>query len=228
MFRESKLLNKNVDINQMLHNDFDIEIIAPSAHPLLHREGRYVSLTNGSEYALRLSNPGPTPCDISVYIDKKRVGQWRISPRDYIVIERPADISRKFTFFSEYSVEALSTGAVPGREGNGLIQVIFKPGKDTLRASFRGEITSVESARFNTSSSSSSSSSRSAAARFGTESTRYGSGVTVLGDTSSQRFFEVNKLQELEIDWNRTQEIDLRLVVDKAQSKYLPLTPRID
>lgn len=54
------------------------------------------------------------------------------------------------------------------------------------------------------------------------------SGVTVSGDTSTQRFISERALTNREIDWHMSTEVRLRLVVEVPPAKRLPYPQRLD
>jgi hypothetical protein len=224
---------------------FSVSISADSARPFSKKGYNYVALSNGSTYAIVIHNNHDTRCDADVYVDGERVGGWVIPAYSSVKIERPADVARKFTFFEEHSSVAKSTGAVPGLESNGLINVIFKPEKHyistypdyvTLSSQEKSTKTSVRSSTKPLSSrplsSKPVSSGLSSPRRSINESlSKSKAGVTVLGDDSDQRFNEVPPLRDDQIDWPLSTEISLRLVV-KDRQDYISIhhkyPPRLD
>ena len=47
---------------------------------------------------LELDNPFLCLCEADVDIDGFRVGSWQLGPHEKAVIERPANVAKKFTF----------------------------------------------------------------------------------------------------------------------------------
>lgn len=92
-------------------------------------ENFYVPLPHGSEYSIKMWNRASTRCDAKVSIDGQDVGTWRIPAREYIKIERPSNISRKFTFYEEGTSESKQAGITSGGDSNGLVSVRFIPEK---------------------------------------------------------------------------------------------------
>lgn len=87
----------------------------------------YVSLPNYSLYKIKLTNNRNTRCDAEVKIDGVSVGTWRIPSFDSILIERPANINRRFVFFRQDSHVAKKAGIEKNSPFNGVISVTFKP-----------------------------------------------------------------------------------------------------
>lgn len=180
---------------------FAISIGAENA-VLFGREGfDYVSLPSGEEYIVNLHNNHRTRCDVELYIDEEHVGGFVVQAHQTERIERPENEKRKFTFFDENSEVAESAGVRPGDFKNGLIRAIFKPKKQPVCSSC-GRNTPASYVR----------------------SSKYGSGVTVLGNKSYQTLTNVPSLKDSEIDWNLAAEVSLRLV--SAQQKFIPLSRR--
>jgi hypothetical protein len=110
-------------------NGYELDIIATSANNFNKNSFDYVSLQHKAEYKVKLVNTKSTNCDVQLYIDNDHIGTWRLKPYQTATIERPANVSRKFTFLKETSSEASSTGIVAGSNNNGLVKAIFTPEK---------------------------------------------------------------------------------------------------
>jgi hypothetical protein len=96
------------------------------------RESGYVEMRHGSTYKLRLRNDRSVPCDATLEIDGKDMGSFRIGPHGKILIERPANESKKFTFFKSDTREARQSGqAGVAFDAKGLIKVTFRPGVES-------------------------------------------------------------------------------------------------
>ena len=120
----------------------------------------YVELRHNTEYALRLRNDRNVAADAVVRIDGLEIGTWRIPAHQSILIERPANVDRKFTFYKLGSVE----GNQAGLERN-----------SDLPCTKGGDLEDI-GASYDTSSK-------------GVGNTRsYSAGGTGLGDRSNQRF----------------------------------------
>ncbi len=120
------------NMNQIHVNGFSLEII--STRPVTKKNiggANYYLLQHKSIYKLKLTNGRETKCDAEVWIDGEKVGTWRINNRSQIIVERPANISRKFVFLKENSADARFIGIANNNDSNGLIKVIFKPEKYT-------------------------------------------------------------------------------------------------
>lgn len=150
----------------------------------------YFAIPHRSEYRIRLSNTNGSRCDATVWIDDINVGVWRINSYDSIILERPADESRKFVFLRENSDEAYETN-IRKRSNNGLIKVVFKPEQRIICYEHASpKIYYNQSATLSS----------------------YSAGATVLGDRSDQRFDSVKALDS--IDEDNVTTIYARLVVD--------------
>ena len=89
----------------------------------------YVEMRHGTEYALRLRNDRDADADAVVRIDGIEIGTWRIPAHQNILLERPANIDRKFTFYKFGSAEGVQAGLEPNAN-LGLISVDFIPAKE--------------------------------------------------------------------------------------------------
>lgn len=193
-------------VKSMFQAEFSVDIAAPGASKFKRDGHQYVALPNMSQYSIIIRNGHHTRCDAVVQVDGEKIGQWVVQAHSSITIDRPAGIARRFTFVDETSRVARTTGAVVGREMNGVVSVIFKPAKEQpVHSTPRLSAMSAQHSSL-------------------PEMRRLGSGVTVLGDESSQRFGTKRALTSREIDWQLCTEVALRLVV-KTQ-KYIPVSPR--
>ena len=194
-------------------NGFEVRVLAKrGGEDVIDRNGRlYVGLDSGTEYKLELRNDRDTMCDAVVELEGERVGMWRIYARDTIVIERPVDTKRKFTFFEEDSYKAREAGVRRGSANNGLVKVTFYPKK-------RGFV--YETARRVESKAMMEESSPSMRAL------SYKSGATVLGDRSYQKFRVIPALRPDEIEWRDVTEILFRLVAREEESRYVSVGGR--
>lgn len=208
---------------------FEVDI--EGARRVFYSDGyKYVALAPGAEYQITLRNNHNTRCDAEVTIDDQVVGMWRIRPYSSITIERPEGENRRFTFVAETSRIARQTGAQVGAEANGIIQVVFKPAKQTIYPIVaRAVPTATLEARAAPTAAPAPVMAASLAAP------RYQSGVTVLGRESEQQFSDTRALRWDEIDHRLVTTVTLRLVVDTGRLDYVPLSsvrlnrpPRID
>jgi hypothetical protein len=157
----------------------------------------YVEMRHGTEYALRLRNDRDADADAVVRIDGIEIGTWRIPAHQNILLERPANIDRKFTFYKFGSAEGVQAGLEPNAN-LGLISVDFIPAKEVVAyvkswaaRSWADEALSCSK---------------------GGDSSR-SAGGTGLGSWSSQSF---GQAQPIDRDYAQQATINLRLVaVDK-------------
>lgn len=203
----------------------------------------YVPLPNNSTYQIQMINNNETRADAYVSVDGDSIGGWVLYPYSTVTIERHGNIARKLTFFNENSSEARGAGVNTGRFENGLVKVVFKPEKrpaylklpsnslpsysqgSLQRSSSPGRRQNSQSARSSSPGRQRSMSSQEALVPR-SMSSNYSSGVTLLGDESSQRFVNVQPLRDDQIDYSKIVTINIRLVVD--QNRYTRIPPRID
>lgn len=94
----------------------------------------YAILKHGQKFSLRLKNTHryegkQIPCDVDVFIQGKRMGSWRIPAGQTIILERPENDYGHFTAYRNNTLEAQQAGIDKDSYENGLIKVVFKPGK---------------------------------------------------------------------------------------------------
>ena len=85
-----------------------------------------VEMRHGQVYQLALSNHGLRRAEASVAIDGKKLGAWRLSAGQTIVLERPVDQEGRFTFFRLDSTEAKAAN-IPKDADAGSIFAAFWP-----------------------------------------------------------------------------------------------------
>jgi hypothetical protein len=193
-------------------------------------ENGYVYLDHGDVYAIELTNDTHEKNDVTIEIDGKAVGTWRLNAKTTTTIERSADDRGLFTFYEIGSAEAIQTDldSVP-KEDLGLIKVTFIPEKSNhmgipvvefysgskgiggMKGGDRGGSTenlSYQSKRYGSGQSADSS-----------RGMTRGAGGTGLSGRSSQEF---GRAQPMELDYDRTVIINLRLVA-KPKNEPRPL-----
>ena len=84
---------------------------------------------NDCKYSIKLQNHAGTLCDATITLDDDNVGTFRIRPYETIEIERPSYNNKQFTYFKGGSSQSLKAGYEKGNSNNGLVKVVFKPGK---------------------------------------------------------------------------------------------------
>lgn len=199
-------------------NEYNIQIETQSGVVSFRTENghRYVPLKHSTEYKVRLANPTSTRCNVVLFIDEKRMGKWRIDMYSSILLERPSDSSRKFTFVKEDGLEAGMGGVQEGSFSNGLIEAKFIP-------EYSSPIVTLGM--------SSCFSNQSFGKNCSSDENSFSAGATVLGDTSRQAFGTATDMTE---DESRSVTKKIRLVVENARPQYVPLghtdltPPRID
>jgi large subunit ribosomal protein L40e len=83
-------------------------------------------LESGTHYAVQLTNALPLKVVAKLDIDGIRVINYLMQPFESAIIERPANVAKKFTFYSVQDAPAES-GIQAGRPRNGLISCAFHP-----------------------------------------------------------------------------------------------------
>ena len=192
-----------------ISKNFGVEIVADNAKQLVYGDNKYISVPNKTPYSIRFINHTSTKADVAVTIDGESVGKWRLDKYSKILIERPANVNRKFIFVSETSEEATQAGIEKGNSDNGLIKVTFYPEypptillNDMRAKSFSNNISSgMQMMNVETDS-----------IRSHAKLTSYSSGGTVLGGETKQQFNTVTPIRN--IDNSRVETIVFRLVVD--------------
>lgn len=112
-------------------NGFSISVKSNSHPTAFHRDNYwFVALKNRSKYSVVLTNDNPTRCDVELFIDKEKMGKWRINPHSSITIERPSGVNKQFMFVEEDGSEAWAGRVTPGAHKNGLITAKFYPELD--------------------------------------------------------------------------------------------------
>jgi len=88
----------------------------------------HVQLPHGTVYRIKLGNHAHRRCDAVVSVDGKEVGTFRLNSHDSVVLERGAEDTGKFTFFTADSTEGVAAGSsTVSVDNRGLVQVVFKP-----------------------------------------------------------------------------------------------------
>jgi len=219
-----------------------------------HIRKDYIPLNNGTWYTVVLNNRNPTKCDVELFIDKIKMGKWRIKPYSYIEIDRPVNTDKRFYFVEENSTDASFGNVVAGSNSNGLITATFYPeygmdgmiysdmvatcnstGPNMLGFNVPTRIPSncygAQCTRASYGSSASVMNENLSGAPLCMNS--YRSGATVLKGTSNQTFGKLPPITD--IDTHKITDLSVRLVVDRYLSdRVYPLSgarnvpPRID
>lgn len=212
-------------------NDFSISIISPNVKQIVQGKYNYFSLPNFSEYKLKLINNRPTRCDAVVSIDGEDIGTWRVNAYSSIMIERPANVNRRFIFVKEFykkshDIDGVDVGRID--PNNGVITVVFKPEYPVMcpyesvdyintpttleRWSYGSDLTSIRPNLADSvaeyQGSNGIKTRQMAVNRFNTE---YGSGATILGAGTDQNFNTTARIYKYDTD-NIT-SISLRLII---------------
>ena len=113
-------------------HDFQVDIVPDQESVTTNKKdgSYYVEMPkNNVQYRIRLKNNGLVRCDAVVTIDGKNMGTFRINAHSQMLLERPPDVERRFTFFIGGSEGSKQGGHKPKDKNNGLVEVLFKPEK---------------------------------------------------------------------------------------------------
>jgi hypothetical protein len=178
----------------------------------------YVEMRHGQSYKIMMRNNNPTSCNAIVKIDGQSMGTWRIQAYSNVIIERPANIDKKFTFYKVATEEGSAAGLFRGNSTNGLVQVEFIPARERIMRYMNtqndcfGGVAKCRSLGMTQG--------IAQCASFGCES-GYEEGGTALHGKSDQRF---GTAEEIDLDYSKRVTISLRLVsaenVYSSSSKY--------
>lgn len=157
----------------------------------------YVALVHGQHYTVDLRNDTNLRCNAELFIDGKHQGTWRIPPKGAASIERPAEDSGRFTFYTLGSKEGTIVGLARTSE-LGLIKVVFTP--ESSRC-YEEDITYRNYVIY------------------GSRSRGYTAGGTGLSGNSSQSF---TNAEEIDLDHSQAVTIHLRLVALQKEPRPLP------
>jgi len=206
----------------------------------------YYSLAHGSEYKVKMTNNTSQKVNALLKIDGVLMGKWRIDPFTSVIIERPVDNQRKFTFVDENSWEARDGNVVRGIDENGLIEVTFFPelkssfyfdpfkSSDTLEYRFdryhnlhndKYDNTLVDRNPYkkqygNTLVDRNPCKKGDSSDNFISFTNSYSAGATVLGDDSRQSFGQASKIHE---DHARKVTKRLRLVISDRRKPFISI-----
>ncbi len=113
-------------------HDFQVDIVPDQGSVTTNKkdESYYVEMPKDEvQYKIRLKNNGSVKCDAVITIDGKNMGTFRINSYSEMLLERPSDVERRFTFFVGGSEGSKQGGYKPKDKNNGLVEVRFKPEK---------------------------------------------------------------------------------------------------
>lgn len=212
-------------------NNFSVRVLN-----FTEREGGYVPIPHGKQYALAIANHTFGRCDAHVKADGKHVGTWRLTSHQTITINGPVtgDDRGLFTFYAVDSQEGQAIGLNRGNPEMGLITVTFTPEKvqpvrpiqpkvvwDTARYYGSGE-TYTYGETYNLSSDVPLSTPRS-----GVSSRAGGTGLSGFNDKDKWR-----NAEEMDLDYSAQVTIHLRLIADDSgprplQAAATPIPPPV-
>ena len=97
----------------------------------------YIVLRHGQTFSLRLHNGHKEngkciPADAEIYVQGKYCGTFRVAAGQTVWLERPLNDAGKFTAYRNNTYEAKQAEIDPTSYDNGLIKVVWKPGREQL------------------------------------------------------------------------------------------------
>lgn len=116
-------------------NNFALSLIPNTYVEHIKKNGyNYFAIPHLSEYKIKLTNGNQARCDAEISIDGEPIGTWRIVGLSSIIVERPANINRKFVFRDDkYYLDVSRYSRVPKKNTlNGVVSVVFKPENYTM------------------------------------------------------------------------------------------------
>lgn len=81
-----------------------------------------------TSYRIKLNNNSKVRCDVRLYIDNTFIGIWRVERMSSIIIERPVQCSKKFTYTMDDFLANLTLSETPTK---GLVIGYFTPESST-------------------------------------------------------------------------------------------------
>lgn len=103
-------------------NDFEAQILGGK-----REDSRgYVEIGHERPYSIRLKSFSNKRADVTIIIDGKTVGTWRLNSYQETIIRRPSDDNRQFVALFSDTAEGCEAGLDQVSRSNlGLIQIIF-------------------------------------------------------------------------------------------------------
>lgn len=187
---------------------YEFRIIGADSKAIEETEKGYAGLRHGEHYKIEMENLSSEDASAEIKVDGVSVGNFAIDHGQTMVLERPSDIAKLFTFYKKGSEEAKASLLNKVSENNlGLIEIKFVPGEIIRsmprKALFMFDLGPMKGGDFS-----------SGATRGG-----FGAGGTGLSGHSAQRFTTV----QFNGDETRAVTLRLRLVHDPKRG----LTPDV-
>ena len=89
--------------------DMSMTIVGSKLPPIRESNGAMVTyvLANGTHYKIKIKNNGSVRVQATLFIDGTNTGALQYEPGvDYVPLERPVDVAKKFTFYTIRAVRA--------------------------------------------------------------------------------------------------------------------------
>lgn len=156
--------------------------------------GTYVPLANNTKYEIYLKSYSNARCNVTVTVDGKKQGTWRLGAKGGALLERPANDKGCFTF---YALEGKQAAAAeldtidPTKLG--LVKVVFTPEREPRpQVLYKGM----------------------GSTRGGIKGLSYSAGGTGLSGNSNQEF---GIAERMDLDHSKSVTLYLRLIAKKEQ-----------
>jgi hypothetical protein len=171
------------------------------------RHGATAEISHGEEYSIGVSitDRSVTEGDATIYVDDKSIGTFRVLFGCRLLVDRPASVSRKLTFYKLGTAEAEQAGLVAS-PNLGVVKVVFVPGKPKCGVTYRSAVNCYGSAP-----------TRGIGDQL--RSSAKAVGGTGLGADSNQTF---GIAQGIQLDYSRQQTLSIQLVL---REEVVPLHP---
>lgn len=171
-----------------------------------HTHDRYVKMRHGQKYSVNIQNNSSKRCQASLNIDGRHMGDFLVGPHSNIEIDRPVHSHKRFTFYRTDMSSSFTTGIIPGRHDNGLVEVTFIPERRKIKTQtsaytsiFDADSCDLESASYCTNE----------IQPLGFRNSSYAEGGTALSGHSHQHFHTVGPIA---LDYSKQTTLSYRLV----------------
>jgi hypothetical protein len=113
---------------KMKMGSYEVNIHGADDKPVADRSGGAVGLTHGEPIGIALRNSTTKRAAAIIEVDGSPIGAWIVPAYQQIVIERPAEIDRRLTFYAQGTPEAQTNMQdLVASEDQGVVRVTFKP-----------------------------------------------------------------------------------------------------
>ena len=109
---------------------YEVNVRGADDKPVADRDDGTIGLAHGEPIGIVLGNSTEKRAAAFIEVDGSSIGAWIVPAYGQIVIERPAEIDRRLTFFAQGTTEAQTNMLdLVAPEDQGVVRVTFKPEK---------------------------------------------------------------------------------------------------